>query len=50
MANSLLAERNQPPVSKNWAGTFVKRCPELTVKFNRKYDYKRALCKDPELI
>jgi hypothetical protein len=36
MANSLLAERNQPPVGKNWAGTFVKRRPELTVKFNRK--------------
>ena len=50
MANSLLAERNQPPVGKNWAGTFVKRRPKLTVKFNRKYDYKRALCKDPEVI
>ena len=36
MANSLLAERNQPPVGKTWAGTFVKRRPELTVKFNRK--------------
>jgi len=50
MANSLLAERNQPPVGKNWAGTFVKRRPELTVRFNRKYDYKRALCEDPEVI
>ena len=50
MANSLLAERNQPPVGKNWAGTFVKRRPELTIKFNRKYDYKRALCEDPEVI
>ena len=36
MANSLLAERHQPPVGVNWAGTFVKRRPELTVKFNRK--------------
>jgi hypothetical protein len=36
MANSLLAERNQLPVGKNWAGTFVKRRLELTVKFNRK--------------
>ena len=50
MANSLLAERNQPHVGKNWAGTFVKRRPELTVKFNRKYDYKRALCEDPKVI
>ena len=50
MANSLLAERHQLPVGKNWAGAFVKRRPELTVKFNRKYDYKRALCEDPEVI
>jgi hypothetical protein len=50
MANSLLAERNQPHVGKNWAGTFVKRRPELTIKFNRKYDYKRAPCEDPEVI
>jgi hypothetical protein len=48
--NSLPAERNQPPVGKNWAGTFVKRRPELTVKFNRRYDYKRALCEDSEVI
>ena len=34
IANSLLAERNQLHVSKNWAGTFIKRRPELTVKFN----------------
>ena len=50
MASSLLAERNQPPVGKNWVGTFVKRRPELTIKFNRKYDYKRPLCEDPEVI
>ena len=50
MANSLLAERHHPPVGKNWAGTFVKRRLELTVKFNWKYDYKRALCEDPEVI
>ena len=50
MANSLLTERNQPHVGKNWAGTFVKRRPELTVKFNRKYDYSRALCEDSEII
>ena len=24
MANSLLAERGQPPVGKNWASNFVK--------------------------
>ena len=50
MANSLRAERNLGHVGINWPSTFVKRQPELTMKFNRKYDYKRALCKDPEVI
>jgi hypothetical protein len=47
MANSLRAERHMDQVGVNWACAFVKRRPELKVKFNRKYDYKRALCKDP---
>ena len=50
MANLLRKERGQPLVGVNWASTFVKRHPELKVKFNRKYDYKRALCEDPEII
>jgi hypothetical protein len=50
MANSLRAERNLGQVGVNWPSTFVKRRPELTTKFNRKYDYKRALCKDSEII
>jgi hypothetical protein len=50
MADSLLAERHRDPVRQNWAATFVKRRPELKVKFNQKYDYKRALCEDPEII
>ena len=50
MANSLRAERNLGHVSLNWPSTFVKRQLELIVKFNCKYDYKRALCKDPEVI
>lgn len=37
-------------VGVNWPSTFVKRRPELKVKFNRKYDYKRALCEDPDVI
>ena len=28
----------------------MKRTPELKVKFNRKYDYKRAKCEDLEVI
>lgn len=50
MADSLLAERHRDPVGQNWAATFIKRQPELKVNFNRKYDYKRALCEDPEVI
>ncbi|KAH5799443.1 hypothetical protein HBI96_160390 [Parastagonospora nodorum] len=48
MANSLRAERSLGQVSSNWPSTFVKRRPKLQTKFNRKYDYKRALCEDPE--
>ena len=50
MANSLRAERNLAPVGTNWPSTFVKRQDELQTKFNRKYDYKRALCEDSGLI
>jgi hypothetical protein len=34
MADCLLAERHRDPVGQNWAASFVKRCPELQVKFN----------------
>jgi hypothetical protein len=50
MANSLRAERNMDQVGVNWPSTFIKRHPELKVRFNRKYDYKRALCEDPKVI
>jgi hypothetical protein len=50
IANSLRAERNIGHVGSNWPSTFIKRRPELTMKFNRKYDYKRALCEDLEVI
>jgi hypothetical protein len=50
MASSLLEIRNQKLVGKNWAANFVNRCSELKTKFNRKYDYSRALCEDPEVI
>jgi hypothetical protein len=42
MANSLRAERGLGHVGLNWPSTFVK--------FNQKYNYKRALCEDPEVI
>ena len=50
IANSLRGARNLGHVSANWPSTFVKRRPKLKVRFNRKYDYKRALCKDPKVI
>jgi transcriptional regulator with XRE-family HTH domain len=50
MADSLLTERHRDPVGQNWAKSFVKRRPELQVKFNRKYNYRRALYEDPEAI
>jgi hypothetical protein len=50
MADSLRAERNLGHIGVNWPSKFVKRRPKLTTKFNRKYDYKRALYEDPEVI
>jgi hypothetical protein len=50
MANSLRKERGLAPVGINWASTFVSRQEELKTVFNRKYDYRRALCEDPKAI
>jgi hypothetical protein len=50
MADTLLAERGQPPIGRNWASTFVRRHPQLSTRTFRKYNYQRALCEDPELV
>jgi hypothetical protein len=50
MANRLLAERNTGRVGTCWALNFIKRQPQLTIRFNRKYDYQRAKCEDLKLI
>jgi hypothetical protein len=51
MAALLLTQYQRPvKVGLNWAGTFVKRHEALKSKYNRKYDYQRAKCEDPELI
>ena len=50
MANSLLADRDKPPVGKRWAHNFVKRQPELKTRIFRRYDYQRAKCEDPTII
>jgi hypothetical protein len=50
MANNLLAEHSDSKVGIKWPENFVQRTPELKAHFNRKYDYQRAKCKDPEII
>jgi len=50
MADLLLAERDALLVGKNWASNFINRCIEIKTKFSRKYNYKRALCKDLVII
>ena len=54
MAGILAAQRIEPTtiklISKNWVRIFIKYHSNLQSKFNRKYDYQRAKCKDPILI
>jgi hypothetical protein len=50
MANRLLEARDASRVGSRWASNFVKRRPELRTRFQRKYDYQRAKCEDPEVI
>jgi hypothetical protein len=39
MADRLLATRDTQRVGTRWASNFVKRRPELRIRFQRKYDY-----------
>jgi hypothetical protein len=39
IANRLLVTRDIPRVGTRWANNFVKRRPELRIRFQRKYDY-----------
>jgi hypothetical protein len=54
MANLLLAQRGgsttPPTVGENWIRNFVNRHDEIKSKYNRKYDYQRAKCEDPDII
>ena len=56
MAELLLTERvqnasiEQTTLGKNWVYRFITRHPEIKSRYSRKYDYKRAKCKDPEVI
>jgi hypothetical protein len=50
IANFILESRGAKRVGKLWAYRFVQRQPDLKTRFNRVYDFQRALCEDPELI
>jgi DDE superfamily endonuclease/helix-turn-helix, Psq domain len=50
MANLLLATRGGKPVGINWPYRFIARHEELKTRQFRRYDYKRALCEDPDAI
>jgi hypothetical protein len=50
IANYILESRGGKRVGKLWAYRFVQRQPALKTRFNRVYDFQRALCKDSELI
>jgi hypothetical protein len=50
IANYILESRGGKRVGKLWAHRFVQRQPALKTRFNRVYDFQRALCEDPELI
>ena len=50
IANNLLAERGEQPVSKHWVGNFNKRLPEIKLRRNYPYDRQRALNEDLRII
>jgi hypothetical protein len=53
IANLLLKNRGEhtpQTVSKNWPTQYIKRHPELSSRFSRRYDYKRTLIEDPKTI
>jgi AraC-like DNA-binding protein len=53
IANLLLAARGSTPpllVGQNWVTKFVKRHPNLSSRFSKRYNYERAKCEDPKII
>ena len=53
MADTMLQTKNSSGpqrVGMNWVSTFIKRHPELSSVYNRKFDIQRAECEDPKLI
>lgn len=48
MADRLLELRDGGRVGKIWASNFVRRRPELKTRLNRRIDYQRVHCEDPD--
>jgi hypothetical protein len=48
MADRLLELRDGGRVGKNWASNFIRRRPELKTRLNRRIDYQRVHCEDPD--
>lgn len=49
MANLLLAKRGETPIQTvgvNWTTTFVKRRPNLSSRYSKRYNYERAKNED----
>jgi hypothetical protein len=52
-ANLLFAARGTIPsitVSEKWVYNYVDRCPNLSTRFSRRYNYERAKCEDPKMV
>ncbi|BDD59847.1 hypothetical protein MAP00_009283 [Monascus purpureus] len=50
MANYLLSQSGDQRVGEKWVYNLVKRRPEISSKFSRRYNYERAKCEDPKII
>ncbi|OHW89500.1 putative transposase, partial [Colletotrichum incanum] len=50
MADRLLSQRDATRVGPRWAEHFVRRQPQLKMRFQRRIDYQRALAEDPTII
>lgn len=53
MANLLLAKRGETPIQTvgvNWTTSFIKRHPNLSSRYSKRYNYERAKNEDPKVI
>jgi hypothetical protein len=50
LADASVLDASTATVGENWVRRFLNRHDELKSRYNRKYDYQRALCEDPAII